>query len=88
MMRDNNMEDIYFKDYEIEIASDVNERDGIGVKVYKDENLLIEIFRDDTQKNYTVSFYKKDLPLEFVEKAIELFKKVIPQEFINYEELE
>lgn len=87
-MGDNIMEDIYFKDYEIEIASDVNERDGIGVKIYKNENQLIEIFRDDTQKSYTVSFYKKDLPLEFVEKAIELFKKVIPQEFINYEELE
>lgn len=82
------MEDIYFKDYEIEIASDVNERDGIGIKIYKDEKMLIEVFRDDTQKSYTVSFYKKDLPLEFVEKTIELFKKVIPQEFIDYEELE
>ena len=82
------MKDIYFKDYEIIIASDVNERDGIGVEIYKSEKLLIEIFRDDTDKNFTVTCYEKDLPLEFVEKAIEYFKKEIPQEFIDYGELE
>ena len=32
----------------IEIASDVNERDGIGVEIYRNDKLVIEIFRDDT----------------------------------------
>jgi hypothetical protein len=71
------MKDKYFKDYEIIIATDVNKRDGIGVEIYKNEKLLIEIFRDDIDKSCTVSCYEKDLPLEFVEKAIELFKKEI-----------
>ena len=33
----------------IQIASDVNERDGIGLEVYLDDKLVIEIFRDDTR---------------------------------------
>lgn len=31
------------------IASDVNKRDGIGVKIYRDNKLVVEIFRDDTK---------------------------------------
>ncbi len=82
------MKDTYFKDYEIEIASDVSERDGIGLNIYKNQELIIEIFRDDTDKTFTISCYEIGLPLEFVENAIELFKSEIPQEFINYDEFE
>jgi hypothetical protein len=30
------------------IVSDVSERDGIGVEIYRDNKLVVEIFRDDT----------------------------------------
>lgn len=32
------------------VASDVNKRDGIGVEIYRNDRLVIEIFRDDTDK--------------------------------------
>ena len=77
------MTDYYFNEYEVVIASDVSERDGIGIEIRKDNKILIEIFRDDTDKTYTVTTFQENLPLEFVEQAIILFKKEIPQEFID-----
>lgn len=35
----------------VEIVSDVNQRDGIGVEIYQDNELIVEIFRDDVKKN-------------------------------------
>jgi hypothetical protein len=67
------------------IASDVsNGRDGIGVEIYRDQILLVEIFRDDTQKTRTVTLWGKDLPLELIEESIQIFKKEIPWDFIDY----
>ncbi|ABK50239.1 hypothetical protein Shewana3_4022 [Shewanella sp. ANA-3] len=64
------------------IASDVGgSRDGIGIEVYSGSEILMEVFRDDTQKTREVTLYKKDLDLELVEQAIDLFKKEIPWEF-------
>lgn len=64
------------------VASDVGSgRDGIGVEVYSGNELLLEVFRDDTKKAREVTLYKKDLDLELVEQAIALFKKEIPWEF-------
>ena len=35
--------------YKVVVASDVGaERDGIGIEIYFDGELLLEIFRDDT----------------------------------------
>lgn len=34
--------------YQIVVASDVSERDGVGVEIYRKRELLLEIFRDDT----------------------------------------
>jgi hypothetical protein len=82
------MENNFFKDFEVFIASDVSERNGIGIEIYKEGKILIEIFRDDTDKNLTVSCFEINLPLEFVEKAIELFREKIPQEFIDYDKLD
>ncbi|AMC33395.1 hypothetical protein [Janthinobacterium sp. B9-8] len=66
------------------VASDVsNGRDGIGIEVYLDEEMVLEIFRDDTKKEREVTLYKKDLPLSLVENAIEVFKMKIPWEFIQ-----
>jgi len=41
------------------IASDVNERDGIGVEIYRNNELIAEIFRDDTEKTRTIRILKK-----------------------------
>ena len=68
------------------VASDVNPRDGIGIEYYIDDELLIEIFRDDTDRTRTVTLFKDDVSLDQMERAIEVFKKEIPWEFIEYEE--
>ena len=67
----------------IEIASDVNQRDGIGIEVYRNNEMVLEIFRDDTDKTRTVTVYKKDIPLELMQESIETFKKEIPWDFIK-----
>ena len=72
------------KDY-IEIASDVSgERDGIGIGIYRNNELLIEIFRDDTKLTRTITLWKQDIPLDLVEESIEKFKLNIPWDFIKY----
>jgi|TARA_B110000908_G_C10063288_1_gene361647 hypothetical protein len=70
------------------IASDVNERDGIGIEVYRNDKLVVEIFRDDTDKTRTVTVYKENISLELMEECISIFKKEIPWDFIDYTEIE
>ena len=70
-------------DLKIVVASDGSERDGIGIEIYFKEELLIEIFRDDSEKTKTVTVYDKSIPLEIVEFAIEKFKSEIPTDFID-----
>jgi hypothetical protein len=66
------------------IASYVsNGRDGIGVEIYRNDILLIEIFRDDTKKTRTLTLWKQDLPLDLIEESIQIFKREIPWEFID-----
>jgi len=67
------------------IASDVNERDGIGVEIYQNNELIAEIFRDDTDKTRTIRVFKENISLELMEECIKTFKKEIPWEFIKYE---
>ena len=74
------------KKEKVVVASDVNPRDGIGIEYYQDDELLIEIFRDDTDRTRTVTLFKDDVSLEQMERAITVFKKEIPWEFIEYEE--
>jgi hypothetical protein len=68
------------------IASDVNERDGIGVEIYRNDELIAEIFRDDTEKTRTIQIFKDNISLEQMEEFIQIFKKEIPWEFIEYGE--
>ncbi|WP_282164756.1 hypothetical protein [Cellulophaga baltica] len=70
------------------IASDVNERDGIGIEVYRNDKLVVEIFRDDTDKTRTVTVFKENVSLELMEECISTFKKEIPWDFIDYSEIE
>lgn len=68
------------------VQSDVSgDRDGIGVEIYKGDEILLEIFRDDTKKKREMTLYQKDLSLDLIEQSIALFKKVIPWDFIEYD---
>jgi hypothetical protein len=71
-----------------EIASDVNERDGIGVEIYRNDELVVEIFRDDTEKTRTVTIFKENISLELMQESIEIFRKEIPWDFIDYSDLD
>lgn len=68
------------------VASDVNPRDGIGVEIYRNDELLIEIFRDDTQRTRTVTVFGESVSLELMEEAIQRFKDEGLWDFIDYEE--
>jgi hypothetical protein len=68
------------------VASDVNPRDGIGAEIYRDNELVVEIFRDDTERTRTVTIFKESISLELMEECIQIFKKEIPWEFIEYDE--
>lgn len=74
-----------FAKYKTIIASDVSgDRDGIGVEIYYEDNLIIEIFRDDTMRERTVTMFQKDIPLNILEECIVTFKKEIPLDFVDY----
>ncbi len=70
------------------IATDVNERDGIGNEVYRNDKLVVENFRDDTDKTRTITVFMENVSLELIEECISTFKKVIPGDFIDYSEIE
>jgi hypothetical protein len=53
----------------------VNERDGIGIKVYRNDKLVVKIFRDDTDKTRTVTVFKENISLKLMEECISTFKK-------------
>ncbi len=71
----------------IDIVSDVNTRDGIGIEIYRNDKLVLEIFRDDTERTRTVTIYDKEIALELLEEGIEVFKKEIPWDYIDYDKL-
>jgi len=63
------------------VASDVSDRDGIGIEFYRNDVLVVEVFRDDAQKTREVTLYKKNVSLDLVEEAIVSFRNEIPWEF-------
>ena len=66
------------------IQNDVSgDRDGIGIEILEGDEILLEIFRDDTKRTREVTLYNKDFPLELIEQSIQLFKKEIPWDFIK-----
>ncbi|MEP3836626.1 MULTISPECIES: hypothetical protein [Flavobacteriaceae] len=64
------------------IASDVK-RDGIGIEVYRDDKMVVEIFRSDGDKTRTIKIFKEDISLQLMEESIATFKKEIPWDFID-----
>jgi len=59
------------------IASDMYELDGIEIEVYRRDKLVVEIFRDDTDKTRTIAVFKENVSLELMEECISTFKKEI-----------
>ena len=80
IMKNDKMKD---KITEVIVASDVNTRDGIGVEIYINNKITVEIFRDDTDRSRTVTLFEGGISLELMEKCIEIFKREIPWEFIE-----
>ncbi|TRO66807.1 hypothetical protein [Christiangramia sabulilitoris] len=60
---------------EILIISDTNERDGMGMEVWKNDKLILEIFTDDSKKTRTITFYEKEIPFEDMERYMIRYKK-------------
>lgn len=73
--------------YSIVKASDVSDRDGIGVEISRDGKIVCEIFRDDTDLTRTVWLAEQVVPLEELEGFIQIFKDEIDWEFIDYDSL-
>lgn len=65
------------------ILSDLSKRDGIGIEIYRENKLVIEIFRDDSELTRTVTIFNKEINLDLLEESIKIFKKEIPWEFID-----
>lgn len=70
------------KDYNVIIASDVI-RDGIGIEIWDAETdkLIIEIFRADSDQRIDFYTEKMNVPIELIEKALEIFNQRIGKEF-------
>ncbi|WP_121347074.1 hypothetical protein [Gillisia mitskevichiae] len=60
---------------EILIISDTNERDGMGLEVWKNDKLILEIFTDDCKKTRTITFYENEIPFEDMERYMIRYKK-------------
>lgn len=65
------------------VVSDVSDRDGKGIEVYRGSQLLIEVFRDDSKRTREVTLWEKDLPLEIVEEAIAVFRREVDWGFLE-----
>lgn len=66
------------------VASDVNPRDGIGLETYIDGSIVMEIFRDDTERRTYMALFSSDLDLDVLEASIEKFKECIDVDYICY----
>ena len=67
--------------YEVLIASDVSTRDGIGVEIYEYDDLILDIFRDDTDKTKQITVFKNPVSVELMKEALQVFEEEIPEDF-------
>ena len=70
------------KEYELIIASDVI-RDGIGLEIWEksSNSMIVEIFRNDSKRQIEFLSEKADVPLDLIEKSIEIFNEKIGRDF-------
>ena len=66
-------------EYRFQVASDVAARDGIGLECFRiaagKEELVLEVFRDDTKQTWTYSQFAESLPLELIEYISAIARK-------------
>lgn len=72
------------KDYKIIIASNVI-RDGIGLEIWDTETdkMIIEIFRTDSDQRIEFYTEKITVPIELIEKSLEIFNNQIGKKIKN-----
>lgn len=58
-------------EYRFQLASDVV-RDGLGLELHVNGNVLAEVFRCDADNSLTVSVYAEDVPFIFIEKLLRM----------------
>lgn len=68
------------------VASDLNPRDGIGLETYIDGKLVMEIFRDDSDRRTYMTLFTTDVDLDVLEGSIKKFKERIDVNYIDYPE--
>jgi hypothetical protein len=74
-------------DYRIVRSSDVSgDHDGIGVEISRGNDLLIEIFRDDTKRTRKITTHSNQFSLDEMEGFIQIFKDEFPWDFIEYDD--
>jgi hypothetical protein len=66
------------------VASDVNPRDGIGLETYIDDDLVMEIFRDDSERRTYMKLFSGSVDLDVIEASVEKFKERIDLNYIAY----
>lgn len=66
------------------VASDVNPRDGIGLETYIDDDLVMEIFRVDSERRTYMRLFAKEVDLSVLEASIAKYKERIDTDYIEY----
>jgi hypothetical protein len=66
------------------VASYVNPRDGVGLETYINGDLVMEIFRDDSERRTYVAPFAKRIDLDVLEASIREFKERIDLSYIEY----
>ena len=68
------------------VASEVNPRDGIGLETYINEDLVMEIFRDDSERRTYMTLFSRRVDFDVIEASIATFKERIDLNYIDYPE--
>jgi hypothetical protein len=66
------------------VASDVNPRDGIGLETYINGNLVMEIFRDDSERRTYMTLFSNQVDLDVLEASIAQFQERIDRNYVDY----
>lgn len=68
------------------VASDVNPRDGIGLETYINGDLVMELFRDDSERRTYMTLFTRQLDFDVLEASIANFKERIDPNYIEYQD--
>ena len=65
------------------VAGDVNSRDGIGLETYVNGDLVVEIFRDDSERRTYITLHPGRVDLIVLEASIAQFRLRIDPSYIE-----